>query len=376
MASPFRLLVYAIVAIAVTGLAYMIFVPWLFPLPDNIELIEKSLRASETGQGKSFISETYFQNGEGFAGESFDTSSRNVAFICNNASLCCPRDRECSLPIEWEGRQIKFNESRTVLVTTRCQLDFGLFACTVYVGEKPAQIEIDSVQVPEEADLSGGAMCFEVQFSNTGNQDAFETVVSIEVFEKYFEDGKWRERAYEEASESVVAGELKAKQSMQKTVCINLNQNGPFRAMVKAAGLEAGFDEKSVQFTAINAPGSCMPAYCEMPELSSGKCMARCQCQNCMLGSKCAEVLLDSDPVDLFQSTGIGTEGAQTEILGSDIVDLILQTGPCLPSDIPTYCIIEPTADPDDLDPTCVSWYPEDYWIDSGPADPDDVVIQ
>jgi len=333
MMSSLRLLVYTIAAIAVIALVYQIMLPFIFPTPNNILIIERTLEASETGLGKGFFDEVRVQAGEGFSGETFDKKLRNTAFQCNSAALCCPQTEECSLTIEWDNRSIKFNEPRTVLVTTRCDLQHGLYACTVYLGENPAQIEIESVEAPKEIDLGNETLSFDIVFANTGNQETQQTEVKVELFQRYLEEGKWVEKPVEDSLAIEAFGSLKPGQKMQKTIFISLNQNGSFKAKIRANGLEAGFEEKSFEFTATGASQDCGPRDCQNPISLEGKCVARCSCTGCMLGSRCAEAMLEADPLDLGLKPDVSFENAETDVLGSNIVDVILPE---------EYCFEEP----------------------------------
>ncbi len=338
--NSFKLLVYAIVTIAVAALVYLIMQPLLFPPQENIALIERSLQASETGLGTGFRTEVGVQAGEGFTGQTFDSRLRNVAFQCNSGSLCCPREEKCDLAIEWDNRKVEFKQGRTVLATTRCDLQYSLYACTIYIGEKPAQIKIDSIEAAEEFDLSQENPSFKVSFSNSGSQEALQTEIRIEVLERYFEEGKWLERPVENASKTEVLGSLKPGKTAEKSIELSLNQNGSFKAKIRVSGLEAGYDEKSVQFSTTGATTSCTPAYCEKPGFKGESCSARCHCQYCMLGSECAALLLEADNVDLGLHPDVKLDNASPKVFGSNIVDMILPNEYC-PSDL---VIEEPNA--------------------------------
>lgn len=340
MVSAFRMLVYAVAAVAVIALAYQIMGPLLFPMPDNLALISRSLEASETGLGKAFTSQTFFQAGEGLSAQTFNSRLRNVSFQCINPTLCCPQTKECQLPIEWDNNSIRFNSSRTVPVTTRCRLVDIMYACEIYWGEEPAQVEIVSVSAPEEVDLGRESMYFDIVFSNSGNKKIEEAEAEVKVFQRYFEAEKWEEKPVEHASKTESLGSILPGETREKKVSISLNQNGPFRALVTVRGLSAGYDEESVLFSTSGATSDCSARNCESPVFVEGKCTARCYCQKCLLGSTCAEVLKQADNVDLGLSPGITISNGVPEALASNIVDMVLEDRMC-PSDI---TVIEPNA--------------------------------
>ena len=329
MISGFRLMVYAIVAAALISAAYAIMYPMLFPGTENIALIENSLKAGETGLGLGFKSRLELREGEGLRGESFDTSSRNVAFQCNNASLCCPRTEECSLAIEWDSRIIKFKERVHVPATSRCEYEHGLFACTVYFGEEPAQVEIESVNAKEEVDLSRESMSFEVEFLNTGKQRAEQVEVSAKIYQRYLEGGEWKDVLLQSVSKTESYGKMEAGEKMKKTIYIDLFDNGPFKAKIRVGGLEAGFSEKVVNFSASGAQSPCSASSCEEPKYAGFDCVVRCHCEGCSLGSECREKLVQKGNKGLGVNDNINLGEKSYDILGSNIVEFKVSPGYC-----------------------------------------------
>ncbi len=340
MQGPFKLLVYAIAALAIIALFYSLVYPLLFPTEESIEIIEKSLRASETGQGMSFTTNIFFHQGEGIQGETFDTKTRNVAFQCNGTNYCCPQGTECPLAVEWDNRSLKFNKSEVMPVTTRCDSIGGIYACNIYMGNKPAQLEIESMDFPKEVDLSQGPMSFHLKIKNTGEQDSNNIKVEVNVFQRYLEEGQWVERPVETGQHLEEIGILKPNQEIEKTISVGFNQNGEFKTKIKVSGVESGFEERIKEFKSTGATDQCKPTSCEKPEYLGGECIARCHCEKCLYGYKCEEKILASKPADLglgFQGT---LEGTNSKILGSNSVDLTLPESFCL-SDI---VIEEPNA--------------------------------
>jgi hypothetical protein len=340
MDAPFRLLVYSIAALAVIGLFYYLIYPLLLPPENSIEIIEKSLRTSETGNGMSFTSEIFFRDGDGIQGETFDTKTRNVAFQCNGTTYCCPQGTECPLAIEWDKRKVEFNKPGFVPVTTRCDTIGGLYACNIYFGNTPAQIEIESLDFPKEADLGQGPLSFSIKIKNTGQQDSNNIKVEVNVFQRYLEEGQWIERPVETGQHIEELGVLEPEEEIEKTISFGFNQNGEFKAKIKVSGVESGFEEHVKEFRSTGATDKCRAASCEKPEYLGGKCTARCHCEQCIYGYKCQEKILASNPEDLGLSIGGNLSQAQAEILSSNDIDLALPEQFCL-SDI---IIEEPNA--------------------------------
>jgi hypothetical protein len=329
MDGPMKMLVYAIATAMIISLLYIFVFPLAFPPQNSVALIERNLTASETGLGKGFSVEITAGQGNGFTGETFDSSTRNVIFNCNSASQCCPQGEECGLAVEWNSRVIKSNKNTAVMATTRCKKELGLYLCTIYFGEKPAQIEIDSFGAPQSIDLGKESLSFEVAFSNTGEQEAFKTEVSAEIFRRYLVQGNWVEQKVENASKAYQFGGLKHDETRAERIIVPLNENGDFRAVIRASGLEAGFDERAVEFSTTGATGQCYALYCDQPRLIEEKCAARCYCENCLYGSACAEKILQSDNITLGLGPEINLQNAEAETMGSDIVDFALESTHC-----------------------------------------------
>jgi len=322
MDSPFKLLVYAIFAIALLSVFYFLIWPLLAP-PSGTAEIERNLKASETMLGAGISKQLFFQQGEGFSGQTFDSQNRSVSFQCNSPELCCPREKECPLAIEWGNRAIKFNEPRNFWATTRCDFQNGLFVCRLYLGDLPAQLKIESLEMDEEFDLEKGPVSFEIAVTNTGGMKAEQAEATVEISRISIEEGKQVETIAQEYSKTEALGPIEQGGKATKTIFLELNENGSFKAKIRASGADAGFDETSRQFSTTGAENNCMPSYCEDQRFIEEKCTARCYCSNCVLGSECAGAVLSSEPVDLgLQNVSFANAG--TKPLGSNIVDIII----------------------------------------------------
>ncbi len=321
MNGPMKLLVYSIASIIIISLLTLIIFPMLFPEGNNLAIFENNLKAAETGLGFGFTSELEVKQGDGFGGKTFDSTTKNVIFQCNSSTLCCPQGQECDLAIEWGSKMVKFNKTKDITTTTRCKKEYTIYTCTIYFGERPAQIEIDSLKVPKKVDLEKESPTFEITFSNTGGLDALQTTVEIEIFRRYLEEGRWIEKRIENISTVENFGVLDKGKSKTETIEIKLNENGLFKTRIRASGLEAGFDEKIVQFEVTGANTGCIASHCEEQRLIEENCITRCHCNNCLFGSNCTEKLLQADNVTLQLIPEIDLKNYEQEVLGSNIVD-------------------------------------------------------
>lgn len=355
MDSPFKLLVYAIFAIALLAIFYFIIWPLLAPANGAAE-IERNLKASETMIGLGVGKQLFFQQGEGFSGQTFDTGNRSVSFQCNSAEFCCPSEEECPLAIEWDSRAMKFNESRNFLATTRCDFQNGLYVCRIYFGDSPAQIKIESLEMEEEFDLEKEPVSFEITIANTGGVKAEHVEAIVEINRISIENGKQAETIAPEYSKTEAIDPIKQGEKIKKTILLELNENGSFKAKIRASGSDAGFGETSRQFSTTGAENNCMPSYCEDQRFIEEKCTARCYCSKCVLGSECAEQVLSSEPADLgLQNVSFANAGTKT--LGSNIADIIILDQYCEspeapasnPPEFPDVPGNEPVPDPDDF---------------------------
>lgn len=354
MDSPFKLLVYAVFAVALLAVFYFLILPFLAP-QSGIGKIEKNFKSSEAMLGTGISEQLFFREGEGFSGQTFDNRIRSVSFQCNSAELCCPMGENCGLAAEWDSRMVKFNESRFFSATARCDFDNGLYVCRLYLGEKPAQIEIKSLEMEEEFDLEEEQVFFEIEIANTGNVKAEHVETIVEISRVSIENEKKVETIAPEYSKTAAIEAIIAGGSAKKTVLLEINENGLFKAKIRAAGADAGFGEETREFSTTSMQSGCAPSYCEEQRFIDEKCTVRCHCTECVLGSECAQKILSSEPVDLGLRY-VSFENAGAETIGSNIVDIIIANSYCslgsdgipyeLPAGIPDQ---PPVPDPDDV---------------------------
>ncbi|MBN2067198.1 MAG: hypothetical protein JW744_01895 [Candidatus Diapherotrites archaeon] len=289
MNSGFRLLIYAIAAVLLAWLFITYFGPLFFPPSDPALQIGAALDEAEIALGKARTRNVLFSGGTLIQGSSFDSSLRNVNFMCNSSSICCPKGVSCSASIEWDDRKIKINETRYVKTSARCSEEEGLMLCRVYFGEEPAQVEILSIGSGEEFDLSNGKPEISANLKNAGSQEMPQGAIELRVFQLVSNSGITGEHFMGNVSKTVETGALAAGAEKAIPIELDIEEQGSFKAEVRASGLEAGFDEKIIEFETVGEAASCAASYCETPEMDSGVCMQKCYCTGCAFGTECIQ---------------------------------------------------------------------------------------
>jgi len=320
MDGSLKLFVYAVAAVALLWVFYTFIGQYLLA-PDPADVIGKSLSAAETGLGAGFSNEILFKPGDGFTSETFNSRARNVIFQCNGTQFCCPAGEACGLDIEWDSKRAEFKSNRAITATTRCDLSYGIFTCTVYLGEKPAQMKIKSTAVPREAD--GTSQGIIVTLLNTGEKDIEQCAIETKAFLQYKEGGNQMERFVGSGAETLNAGRITAGGEIEKEIEFNIKESGDYRIVVKASGLDAGFDENTVVVRAA-VKTRCMMAGCEKQQMMGEKCVKRCACTDCLFGAECLQKLKAQGAQSIGMPEGITLDELETEIMGSNIVDFAL----------------------------------------------------
>ncbi len=329
MPNPFKLLVMAIAAVLLLMVFFAFIAPLFFPKPDPAEQISLLLLNAETLLGKGSSNTVYFNTGIAFQGISFDNPLRSINFSCNSATICCPKGAKCSAAIEWDDRKIIFSETRAIETTARCERQYGIFTCKIYFGEAPAQIEISNARAEKLFDLSKGKPKIFATLKNSGGQQMLQGAVDVKVAQLVSSNGREDEIPIASPAKTETIGSLDAGKEKEIAIELSVREEGKYKAMLTASGLEAGSDEKSVSFTAKGATEQCIAKRCDAPAAATGKCIARCYCSNCLVGSRCVQKLKEAGATALGLPEGTDLSSAESIILGSDIVEFVLPDSAC-----------------------------------------------
>ena len=291
--APFRLLVYAIVALALLSVFFTYVVPLFFPSPEPFSILEKNIEVASITQGKGIIEEVKFGKTE-FSGNTFDSKNRSMAFECNSAALCCnisEVDENCTKEISWNERNIEIKSERVIETTTRCFYENTIYVCKIYFGKKPAQIEIVKSEIKEKINLDVENAVLNLEIKNSGEVPLFNGVIKVEVYEMYLEANKWEKRYVGRALVNETFGEIQPGAILEKHLPISVSGAGKYDVELRVWGANAGFEEKNLGFdvTGGNKCGLDSLKQCDPAEIGLSGCRAICYCTSCLLSSQCIE---------------------------------------------------------------------------------------
>src|SRR3989338_10408350 len=146
MDTVFKMLVSAIVAIALIMVLLNYILPYFLQTQDVEREIGVLLTEAEFSPGKYKSANIRLTSGANMRAENFDSDNRSTAFSCNSAELCLDY-------ISYDERKLTVKKNIQTTASARCAYAHGLFTCKIYFGKVPAQLEIKEARVAETLDL-------------------------------------------------------------------------------------------------------------------------------------------------------------------------------------------------------------------------------
>ncbi|MBI2598463.1 MAG: hypothetical protein HYW50_04675 [Candidatus Diapherotrites archaeon] len=288
--SAFRLLAFAITAIAI------IYIVLQFFLPQQTDALKELREAIENAQANAGIGATktiFFEKNFAVRAEIFDTEIRSVSFQCH-AQECAGKKFEVA------PRNFVVLENVSVQYTPRCVFEKNLFNCKIYFGTPPAQLKIPSAKINK----AQRGINFEITLQNTGLQNALEPTIEVKVFKKEQKDGKTIENLY---GETIIENFqiIAPLQSKQKNFTVTISDAGEFSAHIKAFGNDAGEDFKKIEFSFQATPRlndcSADKKLESFLNETQNKCITRHSCTGCEYAFECANKWRELFPQLIFE---------------------------------------------------------------------------
>ncbi|MFH1256890.1 MAG: transglycosylase SLT domain-containing protein [Candidatus Diapherotrites archaeon] len=295
--SVFRLLIYAIVALMMVWIFFAYIVPALWPPQTTFDEISKAVNFSEGIDGKSYSKEIFYNKDFALDAEgALDTQIRSVTFQCLAADYCV----DGSLSVD--PRYFASNENQSLMTTFRCLYEKELYACRIYFGKTPAQLELKEIDFKQKFDLSSEKVSGSVSVENTGSLKAFNALLEAKAYKKRLVNGQWQKTLAKEVSQQF---SLEESQSQEFPLELSLTESGLYELDLRVSADEAGYDTAVVEFE-VTAPGitpGCTATTSETaPSLSIDgvQCEQKFYCTGCNYAFECRE-LWQGKGVDLSE---------------------------------------------------------------------------
>lgn len=328
MDSLFKLLVAAIAAFLIIALIAGMYI---FPFGDPIAAIKEKLNSAELREGKLVEGTTLkFNAGAAFQGETFDTANRSVNFKCTLGELCDDESR-----FEFDERKVGIEQIVPVNVSTRCKYENNIFACTVYFGKEPAQLDnLDMNFVENENakfnaaekrfDANANSEIFiKYSFGNTGDLNAADINAFVDYYLFDAED-----KITKISSKILGIGDLNSggkKDGRFKLTAPSVE--GKYKIKFRFEGDDTGYADYELDF--FIKPRACIADKCTEPEWLGEKCTTHCRCRECVFGFVCKASTLSVSNEKLKLAPEIILNEDKSRVRGSNAVDFEVDDSIC-----------------------------------------------
>ncbi|MDO8428364.1 MAG: hypothetical protein Q7S92_04070 [Candidatus Diapherotrites archaeon] len=290
--SVFKLLISAIVTIALLFLFFQYILPYFLGETQVSEKIQEQLQGAEIKLG-TYLGESFRQVAPTtLTATLLDTGNRSIVFACNDSKLCCLKGEVCSKNIEWDERLLKLKKGSPIQIGVRCR-EQELIICKTYVGVIPGQFKIELKENLPEINLSQSET-FVVNFTvkNTGKSPS-RGKVNLELF-KEFTINRQIQTEFMETKE-LEEFDLFANEEQIFSASISVKENGVYQLKVKVQETtdETNYSEESLKFT---GQGQTVQTACQtgmktiQEDTGTGKCKINYACIDCSFGFQCQQV--------------------------------------------------------------------------------------
>ena len=303
MNETFRLLVFGIVAAALIWVFLTNFAPLFFPQQNVHAIIQSGLQTAKTKPGTILslgnlrISEQTILTARAFSEPGTDT-----VLECNHPSFCCDKGQTCPSKIVWSETQLLGNRNQELAVFVRCKQAFDFFACRIFAGQKPAQLKIQNQAFETTLDLASQTDWeINTTIANAGNQPSQTGFVRLELQKKTGEPDSWQKLAEQQQSlETLLPGA-----TIQIQFSIPIFETGTYRAIVRAESDNAGYEEKTAGFNALNQGGNCTAETNRETETifdsQTQDCIEKFFCIGCSFAAQCKQEWENAQPQKTFE---------------------------------------------------------------------------
>ncbi|MBU0636181.1 hypothetical protein KKE06_04100 [Candidatus Micrarchaeota archaeon] len=299
----FRLLVAAIVALAFLWIFFTYLAP-LFAQPTNeIEKIFEGLPLAKTSPGQTTsLGIIAFSRDDILRSSAFSESGTDTILECNSPFHCCDKGNRCGSKARWDEQQIQFSQHQNTPVFLRCDEQFDFFACTIFVGQKPPQIELQEPSFETTLDLAVKNMfSVSIDIQNTGEAPSKPGLIEWRLLKKT--DGLFE-------SPAIVIGQepfesLFPLETTTTRIEVTVGVEGDYQLHLKAIAEDAGFEEQIIEFQASNQSNPCraltQQAIQKTFNTIARLCTEKFFCTECYLATHCKQAWEQERPELSFE---------------------------------------------------------------------------
>ncbi|MFH0970851.1 MAG: hypothetical protein V1776_05355 [Candidatus Diapherotrites archaeon] len=288
----FKLLITAIIAIALVGIIFFDFASY-FTQNENLNAHTRTaLLEAQADLGTAKNITLSVKKEQTLYARSLDEPTRTVAFACST-SACCSTFNECTQPLSVTPERMKVNQSIQTTISARCEKESGIHICKVYFGKAPAQLQLIETSIPKTISIDeDNQLISTITVQNTGEVAGGEGNIVFELKENQIFAGKeeWVTiHSQEAALESILPKEKK-----EFTFTGTIPQKGKYQVVIHATATESGSINQTFDITATGEGISlCKQDYSqkENPTFDgiSNKCQLKRFCTGCHFAYECKD---------------------------------------------------------------------------------------
>lgn len=294
MASAFSLLMVAVIAVALLYVFADRFSDLFTVKTDPIPRLASAVFSAKSSAGQtSGLGKVLFSGQSGLSGSAFSDSKTDLVFECNDPKFCCDSGADCASKIKWNAKTLTFGSSVNVPVFVRCNEKYGFFACSIFFGLKPSQLELSGFEYPSSFDLAvNRPFSVALEVKNSGELVASPGIMTLKITKRQ-PTGAMQELPFK-GREKELNG-LGPNEFQRIAIGpVELDSPGNYEIVIRAESDNAGFDEKKLPLSVTGSAASACRAKTEVAPLKiwnsdTSECVTKFFCENCALGIDCRD---------------------------------------------------------------------------------------
>ncbi|MEK6970490.1 MAG: hypothetical protein AABW68_02230 [archaeon] len=238
-----QLLITAIIALAIMGLLFTDFASLFMPLTAlNTHAPALLLEAQgELGQGSSIT--LSLKEGDTLSARNLDSRTRTIAFACSGTDCCPDMETSCPFSLSVTPDRMRINEGIKTTLTARCETVSSIHACTLYIGEEPAQLDMGPTTLTTPFTIQGKTdFPIHTRIRNNGKVDANEIHITAKLTEEQIIGGIPTPTLI--GNTETTLSQIEGGEEQEVSLAIPLTKTGAFQLTLRVEGEGGGYEEE------------------------------------------------------------------------------------------------------------------------------------